>query len=170
MYPSGFATSVAVEGPAMGLETDIRPHFLQALALSSPNYCFRHCPMWLFLARKITSSFWSFAALSATLIFRWRLCGPIIREADGLAMSSRNAYLSPANANCRTPQSGFARSGRSPDRPILPKQKRMMRCSKPGFPPSIMPAFATPRRWPARRTDHAPSGAHCSSLGRYSSD
>jgi len=33
MYPSGFATSVAVEGPAMGLETDIRPHFFAGVGL-----------------------------------------------------------------------------------------------------------------------------------------
>src|SRR5882757_331063 len=27
MYPSGFATKLTVEGPAMGLESDFRPHF-----------------------------------------------------------------------------------------------------------------------------------------------
>ena len=32
MYPSGFATTVAVAGPALGLERDFRPHFFAGVA------------------------------------------------------------------------------------------------------------------------------------------
>ena len=32
MYPEGFATTVSLKGPAMGLETDFRPHFFDGVA------------------------------------------------------------------------------------------------------------------------------------------
>src|SRR5258706_14332977 len=32
MYPQGFATKLVVEGPAMGLESDFRPHFFSGVA------------------------------------------------------------------------------------------------------------------------------------------
>src|SRR5262245_15303298 len=32
MYPEGFATKISLDGPALGLETDFRPHFFTGVA------------------------------------------------------------------------------------------------------------------------------------------
>jgi len=94
MYPQGFATSVMLEGPARGLETENRPHFFGGVAL---------------IVNKLLSQSQADVAIfgekdyQQLLVIRRMvkdldlpvdiLAGPIIREADGLAMSSRNEYL-----------------------------------------------------------------------------
>ena len=96
MYPTGFATSVAVEGPAMGLETDVRPHFFAGVGLVVTKLLLQALPdaaifgekdyQQLLVIRRIVHDF----DIPVEIVG-----GPIIREADGLAMSSRNRYLSP---------------------------------------------------------------------------
>lgn len=97
MYPQGFATSVMIEGPARGLETENRPHFFGGVAL---------------IVNKLISQSQADVAIfgekdyQQLLVIRRMvidldlpvdiLAGPIIREADGLAMSSRNEYLNDA--------------------------------------------------------------------------
>ena len=97
MYPDGFTTTIALDGPALGLETDNRPHFFGGVAL---------------IVNKLLSQSQADAAIfgekdyQQLLVIRRMvrdldlpveiLAGPIIREADGLAMSSRNVYLTQA--------------------------------------------------------------------------
>jgi pantoate--beta-alanine ligase len=97
MYPPDFRTSVSVEGLGDRLEGRIRPgHFrgvttvvLKLLEIVAPQFAYfgRKDAQQARLIRQMATDL----ALDAEIV----VC-PIVREADGLAMSSRNAYLSPA--------------------------------------------------------------------------
>jgi pantoate--beta-alanine ligase len=97
MYPSGFRTSVYVEGLSDRLEGKIRPgHFrgvatvvLKLLEIVSPRFAYfgRKDAQQARIIRQMASDL----ALDGEIV----VC-PIVREEDGLALSSRNQYLSPA--------------------------------------------------------------------------
>jgi pantoate--beta-alanine ligase len=96
MYPDGFATRVVPAGAAQGLETDFRPHFFGGVA----TVCLK-------LFCQVGADFAAFGEKDYQQLCVIRqmvrdlnlpieiLPGPTVREADGLAMSSRNRYLSP---------------------------------------------------------------------------
>jgi pantoate--beta-alanine ligase len=96
MYPAGFRTVVNVEGLGERLEGRVRPgHFrgvatvvLRLLEIVSPRFAYfgRKDAQQERIIRQMASDL----ALDAEIV----AC-PIVREPDGLAMSSRNAYLSP---------------------------------------------------------------------------
>ena len=95
MYPSGFATSVAVEGPAMGLETDIRPHFFAGVSLVVTKLLLQALPDVAIFGEKDYQQLLVIRRIVRDLDIPVEIVsGPIIRESDGLAMSSRNRYLS----------------------------------------------------------------------------
>jgi pantoate--beta-alanine ligase len=96
MYPDGFATSVDVAGPSAGLETDFRPHFFRGVATVVAKLLLAVTPDTAIFGEKDYQQLMVVKRLAADLGLPIVISGaPIIREADGLAMSSRNAYLNP---------------------------------------------------------------------------
>jgi pantoate--beta-alanine ligase len=97
MYPDGFATTVSVKGPAAGLESDFRPHFFDGVATIVAKLLTCAMPDWAIFGEKDYQQLLVVRRLVRDLHLPTQIIAvPIAREADGLAMSSRNAYLSPA--------------------------------------------------------------------------
>ncbi|MEI9989567.1 MAG: pantoate--beta-alanine ligase [Rhizomicrobium sp.] len=96
MYPQGFATRIEVGGPANGLETDFRPHFFAGVATVVSKLLIAAMPDVAIFGEKDYQQLLVIRRLTADLGLPIEIAGgPIVREADGLAMSSRNAYLKP---------------------------------------------------------------------------
>jgi pantoate--beta-alanine ligase len=94
MYPSGFATRVALDGPALGLETDFRPHFFAGVATVVAKLLLQVRPDYAVFGEKDFQQLLVVRRLVADLNIGVEIEGaPTVREADGLAMSSRNRYL-----------------------------------------------------------------------------
>jgi pantoate--beta-alanine ligase len=96
MYPDGFATRIAPEGPAkVGLEDAFRPHFFGGVATVVTKLLVQCAPDVAVFGEKDYQQFKVVSRLVTDLDLPVKIVGaPIVREANGLAMSSRNAYLS----------------------------------------------------------------------------
>jgi len=98
MYAPGHSTTVNVGGAALGLETDHRPHFFGGVALIVTKLFNRVQPDVAVFGKKDYQQFLTIRRLVADLDIPTKVIGaPIIREPDGLAMSSRNAYFDEDN-------------------------------------------------------------------------
>lgn len=98
MYPDGFATQVAVQGPvAEQLEGARRPGHYTGVATIVTKLFHIVRPTRAYFGQKDSQQAAVIKQFVRDLNFNLTIsvC-PIIREADGLAMSSRNSYLSPA--------------------------------------------------------------------------
>jgi pantoate--beta-alanine ligase len=98
MYPRGFATRVAPEGPAKaGLEDAFRPHFFGGVATVVAKLLIQCAPDVAVFGEKDYQQLKVVTRLAADLDLPVKIVGaPIVREKSGLAMSSRNAYLTEA--------------------------------------------------------------------------
>jgi pantoate--beta-alanine ligase len=95
MYPDGYATTVTVGGPSAGLETDFRPHFFAGVATVVDKLLIAARPDFAVFCVKDYQQLLVVRRLAADLNLGVEIAGhAILREADGLALSSRNAYLS----------------------------------------------------------------------------
>ena len=96
MYPEGFATRLEVGGPSAGLETDSRPHFFGGVATVVSKLLIAAMPDYAIFGEKDYQQLLVIRRMVTDLSLPIEIAGaPILREPDGLAMSSRNAYLGP---------------------------------------------------------------------------
>ena len=95
MYPPGFATKITVGGPAEDLESVSRPHFFSGVTTVVARLLSVATPDVALFGEKDYQQLLVVRRMVADLGMPVEIDGvPIVREADGLAMSSRNAYLS----------------------------------------------------------------------------
>jgi pantoate--beta-alanine ligase len=96
MYPEGFSTRVLVDGPSQGLETDFRPQFFEGVATVVAKLLILAGVDVAVFGEKDYQQLLVVRRLARDLDLPTEiLAGATVRESDGLAMSSRNAYLSP---------------------------------------------------------------------------
>jgi pantoate--beta-alanine ligase len=103
MYPPGFQTWVTVENVSQGLEGERRPGHFRGVATVVTKLFHAFQPQKAYFGQKDAQQAAVIRRLTADLDFPVEIvvC-PTVREADGLAMSSRNAYLDPAERRAAT--------------------------------------------------------------------
>jgi pantoate--beta-alanine ligase len=103
MYPDGFASEVTVSGVSADLESWARPHFFSGVATVVTKLLLQCLPDVAVFGEKDYQQLLVIRRLVRDLdIPVTILAGPTVREADGLALSSRNAYLSQSERQAAT--------------------------------------------------------------------
>ena len=97
MYPEGFASRIVPEGPAVaGLEDRFRPHFFGGVATVVGKLFTQVRPDFAIFGEKDFQQLRVVAQMAGDLDLGVKVIGSrTVRERDGLAMSSRNVYLTP---------------------------------------------------------------------------
>src|SRR5215468_3777676 len=98
MYPDGFATRLAPEGAAKaGLEDQFRPHFFGGVSTVVAKLFTQVSPNFALFGQKDYQQLRVVTQVARDLDLPVKVIGvPTVREPDGLALSSRNVYLSTA--------------------------------------------------------------------------
>jgi len=103
MYPSGFSTTVDVEGPSSGLEGAHRPGHFAGVATVVTKLLMLVRPDCALFGEKDAQQLAVVRRLADDLHLGVEIASlPTVRESDGLAMSSRNVRLSPEEREAAT--------------------------------------------------------------------
>jgi pantoate--beta-alanine ligase len=96
MYPPGFATRIVPEGAAtVGLEDKFRPHFFSGVATVVAKLLIQCAPDFAVFGEKDYQQLKVVTRLAKDLDLPVKIIAvATVREQDGLALSSRNSYLS----------------------------------------------------------------------------
>jgi len=96
IYPAGFATSVEVAGPALRWDGERRPGHFRGVATVVTKLFTIATPQRAYFGEKDYQQLQVVTRLVRDLNLPIEVVGcPIVREPDGLALSSRNVYLTP---------------------------------------------------------------------------
>jgi pantoate--beta-alanine ligase len=101
MYPPNFATRIVPAGPAtVGLEDKFRPHFFAGVATVVGKLLIQCMPDYAMFGEKDYQQLKVVTRLARDFNLPVTIIAvPTVREKDGLALSSRNAYLSADQRN-----------------------------------------------------------------------
>ena len=97
VYPQGFATTVSVSGVSEPLEGEFRPHFFAGVATIVAKMLLQSMPDMALFGEKDWQQLQVIKRMATDLDIPVQIVGvPTVRDTNGLALSSRNAYLDDA--------------------------------------------------------------------------